>query len=179
MSETAAVGRALVVYESMWGNTEQIAEAIASGLGRTLAVEVAEVTSAPPEPGPEIDLIVVGGPTHAFSMSRDSTRAEALNRGAGHGRRDIGLRDWLEALPRRHRRQQMVSFDTRVEKMRHLPGSAARSAARVAHRRGFDRAEDVRSFYVVDLEGPLVEGEVERAEAWGRQLGADVAHHAL
>lgn len=178
MSQTVAAGRALVVYESMWGNTEQVARAIASGLGQTLSVEVTEVSSAPAEPGAELDLIVVGGPTHAFSMSRESTRADALDRGASHGRRDKGLRDWLEALSNRPRRQQVVSFDTRVEKMRHLPGSAAKSAARIAHRHGFDRAAEVRSFYVADLEGPLLDGEVERAEAWGRQLGADVAHHA-
>jgi len=62
--------KALVVYESMFGNTEQIARAIAVGLGESVDVQVAEVTDAPTKPDHEIALIVAGGPTHAFSMSR-------------------------------------------------------------------------------------------------------------
>jgi hypothetical protein len=164
--------RALVVYESMWGNTEQVARAIATGLQETCAVELIEVSSAPQEVGPEVDIIVVGGPTHAFSMSRESTRADALDQGADHGHLDRGLRDWLDALPSGHHSQQVATFDTRVEQMRHLPGSAAKSAAKAAHRHGYPRATKVESFYVVDTDGPLVDGETERAAAWGREIGA-------
>ena len=59
---------ALVVYESMFGNTEQIARAIADGLSESVEVQVAEVANAPTEPDPDTALIVAGGPTHAFSM---------------------------------------------------------------------------------------------------------------
>jgi flavodoxin len=62
--------KALVVYESMFGNTEEIAHAIADGLGESVEVQLAEVADAPVEPNPDVALIVVGGPTHAFSMSR-------------------------------------------------------------------------------------------------------------
>ena len=58
--------RAMVVVESMWGNTRAVAEAVASGLGEE--VSVVEVAQAPTQVPPEIDLLVVGGPTHAFSM---------------------------------------------------------------------------------------------------------------
>ena len=57
--------KALVVYESMFGNTEQIARAVAAGLEESVdVVQVAEVTDAPTEPDPEVALIVAGGPTH-------------------------------------------------------------------------------------------------------------------
>ena len=122
--------QALVVYESMFGNTEQIARAIAVGLGESVDVEVAEVTDAPTEPDPEVALIVAGGPTHAFSMSRENTRADAINKGAHEGEREFGLREWMAALPSGRHTEKMATFDTKVESMHHLPGSAARAPRR-------------------------------------------------
>ena len=58
--------------------------------------------------------------------------------------------------------------------MRHLPGSAAKAAAKVAHRHGYPRAEHVESFYVDDMDGPLLAGELDRAAAWGKQIAAEV-----
>lgn len=165
--------KAMVVYESMWGNTEKVARAVADGLRSSMQVDVCEVTEAPAAPGPDVDLIVVGGPTHAFSMTRSSTREDARMRGAAQGG-DTGLREWLDRLPAGRHPQRVATFDTRVTTMRHLPGSAARSAARVAHRHGFDRAREVESFYVTDIDGPLVDGELERASAWGRQVAGQV-----
>jgi hypothetical protein len=72
--------KALVAYESMFGNTEEIARAIADGLGESVEVQLAEVSD-----NPDVALIVVGGPTHAFSMSWTSTRVDAINRGATEG----------------------------------------------------------------------------------------------
>ena len=152
--------RALVVYESMWGNTERVAQAIAAGLRESMEVELTEVIQAPADPGPEVGLIVAGGPTHAFSMSRTTTRADALHRGAEHGESEIGLREWLDGLPTGQHPQRIATFDTRVGKMRHLPGSAAKAAAKVAHRHGFERAEHVESFYVDDMEGPCSRGSL-------------------
>ena len=166
--------KALVVYESMWGNTKQVAEAIADGLQESMEVAVVEVNRAPTEPEPDVGLIVAGGPTHAFSMSRTNTRADAVNRGADPGAAGLGLREWLDRLPTGHHSQRVATFDTRVDKVRHLPGSAAKAAAKVAHRHGFPRAEHVESFYVDDMEGPLLSGELERAVAWGRQIAASV-----
>jgi hypothetical protein len=120
---------------------------------------------------------VAGGPTHAFSMSRTTTRMDAIDRGAGEGELDVGLREWLDGLPAGPHPQRIATFDTRVAKMRHLPGSAAKAAAKVAHRQGFERAEYVESFYVDDMEGPLLDGEIARATAWGREIGADIAEH--
>jgi hypothetical protein len=162
--------KALVVYESMWGNTEQVARAIAAGLGETVSVEVVEVSRAPGQPGDDIALVVAGGPTHAFSMTRPSTRADAVRQGATQGSADSGLREWLDALPSGHHEQRLATFDTRVDKVRHLPGSAAKKAAKTGRRHGYKAAAHAESFYVHDTAGPLLDGELARATAWGREL---------
>ncbi|VXC12541.1 flavodoxin/nitric oxide synthase [Aeromicrobium sp. 9AM] len=167
--------KALVVYESMFGNTAAIAKAIVSGLRETMNVDLHEVQDAPTAPSDDIDLIVAGGPTHAFSMSRTATRTDAMAKGAIHGKVDFGLREWLDGIPAGHHAASLATFDTRVTKVRHLPGSAARSAAKVGHKHGFTTGSSPESFYVEDIDGPLHEGELERATAWGRELGALVA----
>lgn len=160
---------ALVVYESMFGNTRAVAEAIAEGLrAPDLAVEVRDAASGPEPRGYE--LIVAGGPTHAFSLSRRSTREDAARQGA-HGETDTGLREWLETLPHANgSRPLFATFDT---KLRHAPGSAARKAARLAHTQGYAviRRE---SFYVLGTPGPLADTELERARTWGSRLGSSL-----
>ena len=69
--------RALVVYESMFGNTQTIADAIAGGLAQRMRVDAVEVGSAPATLDDDVTLLVVGGPTHAFGMSRPRTRQDA------------------------------------------------------------------------------------------------------
>ena len=90
--------RALVVYESMFGNTEQVARQVADGLSGHAQVELREVSEAPAQPDELLDLVVLGGPTHAFSMSRASTREDARRQGATHGEVYTGLREWLRGL---------------------------------------------------------------------------------
>jgi hypothetical protein len=76
--------------------------------------------------------VVVGGPTHAFGMSRENTREDATRRGGTT--EPLGIRDYIQDLaPGRDVR--FAVFDTRVAKMRHLPGSAARGASRALHRK--------------------------------------------
>jgi hypothetical protein len=109
-------------------------------------------------------------------MSRENTRADAINRGAQEGERAFGLREWLTALPSGQDTERMATFDTKVERMRHLPGSAAKGAAKEARRHGYETAAKAESFYVHDTDGPLLDGEIDRARAWGRQLGASVTN---
>lgn len=163
--------KAFIVYESMFGNTAKVARAVAAGLGG-VQVDVVEVATAPPRPGEDVDLIVVGGPTHAFSMSRSNTRSDAVSRGATQGSADVGVREWLNQLPAGRHKQTMATFDTRVDKARRMPGSAAKSAGRVARRHGFQTTAPSQSFYVADVEGPLLQGELERARAWGAALAS-------
>ena len=83
--------KALVVFESMSGQQIQIARAVAAGLAESIEVQLVEVSQAPIEPDRQVALIVAGGPTHAFSMSRTNTRADAINRGAQEGA-EMGVR---------------------------------------------------------------------------------------
>jgi hypothetical protein len=170
--------RALVVYESMFGNTEKIAMAVARGLADRMEVEVRKVSQAPSPITELLDLIVVGGPTHAFSLSKPATRAEAIRQGGTYGSADLGLREWLWGLNRGPHSELVASFDTRVEQVRHLPGSAAKRASRMVNRLGYERIGR-ESFYVVDGTGPLEPGELDRAEAWGRHLATEMALRAL
>lgn len=167
--------KALVVYESMFGNTEQIAHAVAKGLRTTMEVEIVDVDHAPSQPSGDVALLVVGGPTHAFSMTRRRTREEAFGLGAPK-QPLLGIREWLGRLPNSDGRGPRVAvFDTRSGRVRHLPGSAAKAAAHVLERRGYGAPHARASFYVLDIPGPLDTGESERARAWGEQLAADLA----
>ena len=158
--------RSLVVHESMWGNTRAVAEAIASGLpGEVRCTTVADA----PTDLAGVDLLVVGGPTHAFSMSRTTTRRDAASKGASEGQEALGIREWLAGLPA-GAVTGIATFDTRVGSMKHLPGSAARSAAKLLKRHRAGSVVAVESFYVDDMEGPLLDGELERAREWGRSL---------
>jgi hypothetical protein len=163
--------KALVVFESMFGNTEQVARAIASGLSQTCVVEICDVTVVPPRITEPVDLIVVGGPTHAFSMSRPSTRESAIEQGAADGAQAVGIREWLGQQHKVPHPEAVAMFDTRVTRVRLVPGSAARGATRLAHRLGYPTLAKPESFYVEDVTGPLASGELDRARAWGRQLG--------
>ncbi|MCK2216122.1 flavodoxin domain-containing protein [Actinomadura sp. ATCC 31491] len=164
---------ALVVYESMFGNTKAIAEAIAEGLAGGMRAEVAEVASAPVVVGEDVCLLVVGGPTHAFGLSRVSTRQSAAEQAKGaplvsQGR---GVREWLGALRTSSATLGAAAFDTRVAKPR-MPGSAARAVARRLRRAGVRLAGPAQSFYVDGVRGPLLPGELERAREWGESLAA-------
>ena len=164
-----------IVYESMFGNTAHIARKVADGLAqagsRTMLADVLEI-------GPDdlvgSDLVVVGAPTHAFSLSRPSTREDAVRQGADPGHAAIGVREWLdtlaEAFPDAADRPQVAVFDTRVEKVRLLPGSAAKRAAKVLRAHGFEVLDRPTSFYVADVHGPATFGEFDRAREWGSCL---------
>jgi flavorubredoxin len=168
--------RALVVYESMFGNTREIARAIGDGLASMMSVEVQEVGVAPPLLDDDVDLLVVGGPTHAFGMSRSRTRADAAKQ-AGHPviSAGDGLREWVELVSGK---SAVATFDTRIAKPR-VPGSAARSAERRLRRRGFRTATKAASFYVQGTPGPLSPGETDRARHWGERLATAVMNGPL
>jgi hypothetical protein len=119
---------ALVVFESMFGNTQKIAEAVAEGLARHLRVERMEVGHAPTVFSGDVELVVVGGPTHAFGLSRPGTRQSAAEQAEGRlVSTEMGLREWLGTLQKGSSRIAVATFDTRISKPR-LPGSAAVAA---------------------------------------------------
>jgi len=187
--------KTLIVHESLFGNTRAVAEAIARGLRRGHGPDPLHVRDGEPNgligvmrtddaPGvipEEVSLLIVGGPTHAFSMTRESTRQDAETKGAPEHVRK-GLREWLDEVTGRHD-LPVITFDTRV-RVRLLPGSAAKAAAKALKERGFRRVEKGETFWVEDTDGPLEEGELGRAEEWGRDLSTrsewlppTAAHH--
>lgn len=164
--------RALVIYESMFGNTREVAYAVAKGLQESMTTDLVEVGSAPTVLGDDIGLLVVGGPTHAFGLTRPSTREDAANR-VGHEvvSTGIGLREWLGALGRTPSRIAAAAFDTKANRPR-MPGSAARAAHKRLRSLRFTTIAAPVSFYVADMTGPLVDGELDRAYRWGEALGS-------
>lgn len=174
--------RALVVYESMFGNTRVIAEAITRGLaggpGNGMDVRCVEVGRAPTTVDEGLDLLVVGAPTHAFSLSRASTRRDALDQGEGREivSPGIGVREWIEAVEA-PRGTDVATFDTKVRKPR-LPGSAAKAARKRLHARGLHPVAAPTTFYVGGTTGPLLDGEARRAGGWGGELAARASRRA-
>jgi hypothetical protein len=168
--------KALIVYESMYGNTHAVADAIAEGIGPEAAVDVRPVHAVGAVPA-DLDLLVVGGPTHMHGLSTAMSRgmaASAAKEDAGKlapgATEQPGLREWLRDLDA-PRTARAAAFDTRGDARAALTGSAARGIARRLRRR-LD-VVDRNSFLVADAEGPLEDGELERARAWGEALRSD------
>ena len=164
-------GSALIVYETMFGNTERIARAVRDGLRRYLPAEAVPVNRASEVVPDDVRLLVVGGPTHAFSMSRLSTRQEAWKQGDVVMPIEVGIREWLAVLKTPAKGPQVATFDTRIAKVRRLPGSAARSAAKLLRRMGLRQLTVSESFFVNETTGPIKDVELERAQRWGEELG--------
>lgn len=170
--------RALVVYESMFGTTGFVADAVAEGLADRLVVDVAEVGAAPPSIPGDVALLVVGGPTHAFGLSRVTTRQSAARRpGYCGGPVDVGLREWMGSLSPLERPLAVAAFDTRARWPR-VPGSAARAACRTLRAKG-GHPIGHRTFWVTGTLGPMAPGEEGRARLWGEDLGRRVETAAL
>src|SRR5689334_5306503 len=110
----------VVVYESMFGNTRVIAEAIAEGLAEVGAVTVGSVDALAPQAARGAALIVAGGPTHAHGMVSAATHRAAVNDTKHHAEvsGQALLRDWISQLP--DLTCMGASFDTRFRKPRWL-----------------------------------------------------------
>lgn len=164
---------ALVVYESMFDNTAHVAQAIVRGL-RTAGFQAhgVPVTSLASTGPVQVDLVLLGAPTHAFSLSRPTTRADAVRQGAAPDRAKLGAREWIAHInPDRFGTSMVAVFDTRVAKARFLPAAAGVTAARLLRRRGFHLLRKPVAFLVEGTRGPLSPGEDARAEHWGQMIG--------
>ncbi|WP_327004436.1 hypothetical protein OHA72_56970 [Dactylosporangium sp. NBC_01737] len=164
----------LIVVESAFGNTLIVAQAVAAGLNETSAaglVTVVRPGAAPAEIPAGLRLLVVGAPTHEYSLPKDQTRQQAAKLGAVGGD-GTGIREWIARVaPRPDLR--VATFDTSV-RSRFSFGSASKAAVKALTRRGFRGAERGPSFYVTGTAGPLADGEEQRAMDWGRQLAGSL-----
>lgn len=166
---------ALVVYESLWGNTAEVARAIAAGLGEgAAAVSTADATA---ERVAAAALVVAGAPVHNGGLPGEKSRERALGRAQDSERYpdlaepDLShppMRDWLEGLPRRADDALGAAFDTRT--MGRWRGSANGKIASRLRRAGYGYVDEPLAFIVLGQDGPLAAGELERARAWGERL---------
>ena len=171
--------RAVIIYESLFGNTHVIAEAIRRGLEPGNDVTVVPVAGATQELLDGADLVVVGGPTHVHGMSRASTRKSAVEQAHKHdgqpaldaGAEGPGLRDWFGSLGRMN--GMAAAFDTRLAGPAMFTGSAAKGIAKLLERHGFTLIAEAGSFLVTS-DNKLRAGEEDRAKEWGQALAAKV-----
>ena len=169
--------QAVVVYESMYGNTHLIADAIGAGLGAAFDVSVVPVSQASPAVLAGADLVVVGGPTHIHGMSRASTRKAAVQ-AADKPANPLtvepdapgpGLREWFGSLGRYP--VKAAAFDTRLHGPAAFTGRASKGVAHLLRAHGFDMAAEPQSF-LVTKQDRLEPQETERAREWGAKLAA-------
>jgi menaquinone-dependent protoporphyrinogen IX oxidase len=172
--------RALVVYESMYGNTHAIASNIADGLRSAYEVTLVPVAAATADLVGQADLLVVGGPTHMHGLSTSSSRQLAVKtaaKSAGEPALDPdapgpGLRGWLGDLA--GRQALAAAFDTRLVGIPVFTGRASRSVSRLLKRHGYYLVMPAESF-LIGQQNVLVDGETSRARRWGAALGAAAA----
>ena len=157
--------RAVVVYDTQFGNTEQVARAVAQGLGDQGPVDLLAATAAVGQPEVPPDLLLIGGPTQRHGMSP-------------------ALRAYVDALPRaRLGTTRLATFDTRYRMAPLLSGSAAKEVAARLRRTGFRLVAAPESFFIERDRPPngekrrhgseqLEPGELDRAREWGRRLAS-------
>ena len=174
--------RIVIVYESLFGNTHEVAEAIQDGIRSAMPhaqVSCLLAAEAQQDAALGADLLIVGGPTHAHGMTSAVTRAMGLRAEQrvpamvpGHpvapGAAGPGVREWLHGLPRAGIGSLGAAFDTRGEVR--MAGGAANGIARRLRHRGYELVTPPAGFIVEDVQGPLRAGELERACAWGADL---------
>jgi Flavodoxin len=172
--------RAVVVYESMYGNTHLVADAIGTGLETAFDVWVVPVSQADPAVLDGAGLVVVGGPTHVHGMSRASTRkaaVEAVDKSAiplelEPDAAGPGLREWFASLG--HYPVKAAAFDTRMHAPAALTGRASKGVARLLRAHGFEVIAEPESF-LVTKQDRLEPDETTRAREWGTKLAASIA----
>lgn len=160
--------QAVVVYESHWGNTKAVADAIADGLGRDSVTLTTDQASPSVLAG--VDLIVAGAPVLGFNLPTEGMVQGLSAQDDAPTPPDTmstPLRTWLTGL--RHGQGAHAAFETRI---RWSPGGATGTISRALEAAGYRRVSDPHKFVVKGKYGPLRAGELDRARAWGAELAA-------
>jgi flavodoxin len=158
--------KAVVVYESYWGNTAAVARAIAAGLGPD--TPVLPTGTASPEAIAGADLIVAGSPVIGFHMPSDKMRDSIKVKPGAPNAPDLSqpsMASWLQGLPKGQ--GAAAAFDTRI---RGPFGSAAPAILKGLEAAGYRGIAKPRGFVVTGTFGPLRAGELDRAREWGAEL---------
>ena len=159
--------KALVVYQSHWGNTAAIAHAVAEGLGPgTPALHTDEAVGASIA---DVELIVAGAPVIAFGLPTENMLKQIAGEiGKAPTPPDVShptLRSWIEGLPAGHGRS--AAFETRIW---WSPMGATSTIEKGLKRAGYPPLAKSERFIVEGTYGPLRAGELDRARQWGAEL---------
>ena len=153
---------ALVVYDSFFGNTEKIAKAMSDALAGSKLVRAGDVRPSDVQP---VDLLIVGSPTRGFRASPNTNAfIQSIPADGLHGKK-------------------VAVFDTRMPEkdvgrgvrfIMKMGGYAASKMADALKKKGGELVTTPEGFFVVDREGPLKDGELERAAKWAQTVsGSD------
>ncbi len=154
--------KTLVVYDSVFGNTEKIARAIAANLGSAGSVEILQAGAVLPEQLTGAGLLVVGSPTRGFRPTE--TVAELLKRIPSKALKGIRV----AAFDTRFKADELDSAGVRF--IVKTGGYAAKRIAEKLKKAGGNLIAPPEGFFVEDTEGPLKAGELERAASWAAAL---------
>jgi flavodoxin I len=145
--------KALIVYDSVYGNTEKIAKAIADGIAASGEAKAVRAGEASASELASVDLLVVGSPVHG-------------------GRPTPAVQDFLNKMTQQSLKDiKVTAFDTRAtSKFAKIFGNAAGRIAGQLTKKGGLLIVPAEGFFVTGTKGPLKEGELERAAAWGRRI---------
>lgn len=152
----------LIVYDSYFGNTENVAQAIADALGSRGTIKAVRVGQAEPMDVQDVDVLIVGSPTRKFQATPAIVK-------------------FIDSIPANGLRGKKVSaFDTRIsvektdskflKRMIKWFGYAAEPIAKKLEKKGGDLVVPPAGFFVEDTEGPMSEGELQRAAEWAQQF---------
>ncbi len=143
--------KALIIYDSLYGNTGHIARAIGDGIGEE--IQAVRIDEAKPEELSFYDLLIVGSPTQG-------------------GRHTKTMQEFLGKIPDGAMKNVSVAaFDTRAKsKWVKIFGYAAGRIGENLKAKGGNLILPPEPFYVQATRGPLMEGETERAAAWGKAI---------
>jgi hypothetical protein len=175
-AEIAPAPTALVIFESMYGNTRVIADHVAEGLRAVFAADVVPTATTTAERLAGVDLVVLGAPTHVHGLPGRRSREAAMTaveRSADDlvlepDARGPGLRELLDQLDRGVG-TAAAAFDTRIDAPAIFTGRASRGIAKRLRDHGFRLITAPESFFV-DKHNHLLDGETDRATAWGRDV---------
>jgi flavodoxin len=158
--------KTLIVYDSVFGNTAKIAQAIGQAVSDTLGalgdVQTLQISQVTAESLPGLDVLILGSPTRGFRPTEAVTKL-------------------LNSLPKNYLAGiRVVAFDTRIELetidsgfarfIVDKGGYAASTIAKTLEKKGGTRLAPPEGFLVTGEQGPLKDGELERAAAWAKSL---------
>jgi flavodoxin len=145
--------RVLIVYDSVHGNTEKVAQAVGDALAGEVRVQRPEGAEGTPTVE-AVELLIVGSPTHGGWFTE-------------------AIKGWLDQLPATALRvTRVAAFDTRTPPtiLSRIFGFAAPRIADRLEKKGGTLLVPPEGFVVQGIKGPLRGGELERAAAWAKGL---------